>query len=126
MKTKKGFALAGTLAIMVVFLALSVLLFALVNFMMTNKKTAQKNLEIRTEVLQISQNFVDKNLQDFLAIYSDLPNSKLGNTTIFDKQSLQIEVNDDLIDTLKIFKNDKLLAEVLRQNNQIVKWQIFL
>ena len=127
MKKKKGFALASTMAVMVLFLTLSGLVFTLATLNASSADKAKRDLMIRTETLQICQSFCDLPLQEFKTILeTDFTCFTVNDLLVYEKSNLRLEIleiNSSV--KLKIKEDRKLLADITK-TNEIVDKKIFI
>lgn len=126
-KSKKGFALASTLAIMVVFFALSGLIFTLVSLFADNSKKERESIYIRASALQVVQDFCDQSLQEFReSLEKEYSYVELNDVHIYENETLRIELNyNQNQSNIKIILNKSEIADIQKENEKINK-KIFI
>ena len=127
LRTKSGFALASTLAIMVVFLTLSGLVFTLATLQNDVAKKEKEKVYLRSETMQIVQNFCDYDLTEFKnVLLENYTFVELNDVEIYEQEKIKIELyeNNQIYD-LKIKINKKIVADV-EKGNEIIYKKIYI
>ena len=129
MKTKKGFVLPLTLMVMLIVFFLSSTMVVLLNNQTSNANRGITHLEKHTQILQITNNFVDMAAQQFadyclsngFALTSAAP-------VVFENENLKLILTEEVtLKTLVISTcfNNQTLAKVEVEGEQVITWQIF-
>ena len=127
MKKKKGFALASTMAVMVLFLTLSGLVFTLATLNASSADKSKRDLMIRTETLQICQNFCDLPLQEFeTTLETDFTCFTVNDLLVYEKSNLRLEISEINSSVKLIIKEDRKLLADITKTNEIVDKKIFI
>lgn len=129
MKAKKGFALATTLVVMVLVLALSNLLLILATSSNTFAKSQTTVFEKNQQIYQFTQNFANLNLTDFKSLYSDYTEENLENTTKlsdFNSKYCFVIIVVETLETLvvKNYEQTTTFATIQKENGLITAWEI--
>ena len=129
MRAKRGFALATTMVVMVVVLALSNLLLVLATNTISFAKSQTKIFETNQQYFQITQNFADLELSEFLLDYADCTGEDLGNVAMIwdndENYCLIITDNDTTVSLeIKDYFQTKTFGIIEKENGVITLWQL--
>jgi len=127
---KRGYSLVTTIIIMLIIVTLSVSVILMVQAGNLNGKVNVKSFEDKVNVMQIANNYVDLNVNEFVSKYQDMEYDLQtdGNiqtlTNVSDKLVLSINQSNSNIERFQIFDlKDNQLCLIEKQGGVVTLWQ---